>query len=94
MKEARLNSGLTQWILVGIETHVCVLQTAKDMKINGFDVVVLNDAVSSRTMYNFATGISELKEDNIRVSSIETVLFELFETSEDPNFKSFSELLK
>lgn len=94
IKDMIIKSGLTQWIVVGIETHVCILQTAKDLKQNGFDVVVLNDAVSSRSVYDFSTGISELKEDGIRVSSMETVLFELFETSEAPEFKFFSELLK
>ena len=87
-------SGINQWILVGIESHVCVLQTAKDLKANGFEVVVLNDAVSSRSLFDFSTSISEMKEDGIRVSSVETVLFELFETSEAANFKALSELIK
>lgn len=94
VQEVLLKSGLTQWIIVGIEAHVCILQTAKDLKKQAFDVVVLNDAVSSRTIYDFSTGISELKEDGIRVSSIETVLFELFETSEDKAFKALSQLIK
>lgn len=94
IQETLLKSGLTQWIVVGIEAHVCILQTAKDLKKHPFDVVVLNDAVSSRTIYDFSTGISELKEDGIRVSSVETVLFELFETSEDKAFKELSQLIK
>ena len=94
IRDMIVKSGITQWILVGIETHVCILQTAKDLKKNNFDVVVLNDAVSSRSLYDYSTAISELKEDGIRVSSVETVLFELMETSEAPEFKAFSELLK
>jgi nicotinamidase-related amidase len=94
IRDMIVKSGITQWILVGIETHVCILQTAKDLKMNKFDVVVLNDAVSSRSLYDFSTAISELKEDGIRVSSVETVLFELMETSEAAEFKAFSELLK
>lgn len=89
-----IKSGLKQWIIVGIESHVCVLQTAKDMKLNNFQIAVLNDAISSRSLFDFSTAIAEMKEDGIRISSVETVLFELFETSEAENFKALSELLK
>jgi len=94
IRDAIIKSSIKQWILVGLETHVCVLQTAKDLKMNGFDVVVLNDAVSSRSLFDFSTAISEMKDGGIRVSCTETVLFELFETSETANFKALSELLK
>jgi nicotinamidase-related amidase len=49
------------WILLGIETHICVLQTAKDLVASGKKVVVLNDATSSRSLYDYSTGIAELK---------------------------------
>lgn len=94
IRDMIVKSGIKQWILVGLESHVCVLQTAKDLKANNYDVVVLNDAVTSRSIFDFSTAISEMKDDGIRVSSTETVIFELFETSEDPNFKALSELLK
>lgn len=94
IRDMIVKSGLKQWVIVGIESHVCVLQTAKDLKQNGFDVTVLNDAISSRSLFDFSTAIAEMKEDGVRISSVETVLFELFETSEAENFKALSELLK
>lgn len=94
IRDMVIKSGITQWILVGLEAHVCVLQTAKDFKAQNFDVVVLNDAVSSRSLFDFSTAIAEMKDDGIRVSCTETVLFELFETSEAEHFKALSELLK
>ncbi len=94
IRDMIVKSGLKQWIIVGIESHVCVLQTAKDLKQNDFQVAVLNDAISSRSLFDFSTAIAEMKEDGIRISSVETVLFELFETSEAENFKALSELLK
>lgn len=83
-----------QWVLVGIEAHVCILQTAKDLIAQGKDVVVLNDAITSRYIYNFATAISEMKDIGIRISCVETILFELLEDSKAAEFKKISQLIR
>lgn len=85
---------LHQFILVGIEAHVCVLQTAKSMLEEGLEVVVLNDAISSRSIFDYSTAISEMKDLGIRVSSVETILFELVSDSKAKEFKSISQLIK
>jgi len=84
----------TQWIIVGIEAHVCILQTAKDLQAAGKQVVVLNDAISSRSIYDFSTAIAEMRDCGIRISSVETVLFELMRDASHPLFKEMSKLLK
>lgn len=86
--------GVKQWVIVGIEAHVCVLQTAKDLIREGMDVVVLNDAITSRSIYDFSTAIAEMRDDGIRISSTETVLFELLGDSEAAEFKKISQLVK
>lgn len=83
-----------QWILVGVEAHICVLQTAKGLLDSGKDVVVLNDAIGSRSIYDFSTGIAEMRDDGVRISSVETVLFELLRDSHSPEFKPISQLFK
>ena len=83
-----------QFILVGIEAHVCVLQTAKDLLKAGKQVAVLNDATSSRSIYDFSTAIAEIRDVGGRISSVETVLFELIHDSLSPDFKQISELIK
>lgn len=88
------NSGITQWVVVGIEAHVCVLQTAKDLLVAGFDVVVLNDAIASRSIYDFSTAIAEMRDYGIRISCSETILFELVHDSMAPEFKKLSQLIK
>lgn len=94
LKKDLLNMPVKQWVLVGIEAHVCVLQTAKDLLAANKQVVVLNDAISSRSIYDYSTAIAELRDCGARISSTETVLFELLRDSKAAEFKAISELIK
>lgn len=87
-------TGRKQWIVVGIEAHVCVLQTVRDLIEEGNDVVVVNDAISSRSIYDFSTAIAEMRDMGARIASTETVLFELFHDAKHPQFKALSALLR
>ena len=84
----------TQWIVAGIEAHICVLQTAKSLLKAQKQVVVLNDAISSRSIYDFSTAIAEMRDAGVRVTCSETVLFELLKDAKHPQFKAISELIK
>lgn len=92
--EALANMPITQWILIGIEAHVCVLQTAKDLLATGKQVVVLNDAISSRSIFNFSTAIAEMRDCGARISCLETVLFELMQDCQAPEFRSVLAIIK
>jgi len=94
VKEHLLSLPITQWVIVGIEAHVCVLQTARDLLMCDREVVVLNDAISSRSIFDYSTAIAEMRDMGIRVSSVETVLFELMRDSKVPEFKAVSALIK
>lgn len=83
-----------QWIVVGIEAHVCVLQTVHDLLNENKEVVVINDAISSRSIYDFSSAIADMRDMGARIASTETVLFELFHDAKHPQFKAFSALLK
>lgn len=87
-------SSYSQWIVVGIEAHICVLQTVKELLQNGKSVVVLNDAIASRSIYDFSTAIAEMRDDGARISCAETVLFELLRDSKHPSFHLISQLIK
>jgi nicotinamidase-related amidase len=84
----------SQWVLIGIEAHVCVLQTAKSLLKEGHQVIVLNDAITSRSIFDFSTAIAEMRDCGARITSAETILFELMKDSKDPHFKSISSLIK
>jgi len=94
IKQAILDLPVKQWIVIGIEAHVCVLQSAKDLLAAGKQVIVLNDAISSRSIYDFSTAIAEMRDCGARITSLETVLFELLHDSKDPSFKAISQLIK
>ncbi len=83
-----------QWVVVGIEAHVCVLQTVKGLLKLGKQVTVLNDAITSRSIYDFSTAIAEMRDAGARISCSETVLFELLQDSKHPQFKEISQLIK
>jgi len=93
-KAKLLEMPVSQWILVGIEAHVCVLQTARELIQEGKEVVVVNDAIGSRSIYDFSSAIAEFRDMGARVSSAETVLFELVRDSKAPEFKEISKLVQ
>ena len=94
LRQYILSLPIQQWVLMGIEAHVCVLQTVRDLLSADKQVVVLNDAVSSRSIYDFSTAIAEMRDCGARISSIETILFELLKNSKAPEFKQISQLVK
>ena len=94
LREKLLQPSIEQWIVAGLEAHVCVLQTAKDLVLAGKEVVVLNDCISSRSASNLLIAIAEMRECGIRVSSLETILFELIKDSKAPQFKQISQWVK
>jgi nicotinamidase-related amidase len=83
-----------QWLLIGIETHVCVLQTAKDLLARGKSVAIANDCVSSRSIFDYSTGLAEARDAGARITSLETALFELVRDSKAAEFKEISQLVK
>lgn len=84
----------SQWIVCGIEAHVCIFQTVRGLLELGNEVVVANDAISSRSIYDFSTAIAEIRDLGARVASVETILFELMRDSSRPEFRAFSALIK
>ncbi len=83
-----------QVILVGMETHVCVYQTSVDLKRAGYSLFILDDAVSSRFLHNYQSGLQALRDAGCTVVSTETAIFELLKVAATPEFKKVSSLIK
>ncbi|SFB74637.1 Isochorismatase family protein [Brevinema andersonii] len=81
-------------LLFGIETHVCVLQTAVDLKQAGYNPVVVEDAVSSRSDENKAIAFKRFDLEHVMVTSVESVLFELLRSFSNPIAKRILQLVK
>jgi nicotinamidase-related amidase len=86
--------GIQQVVVVGIESHVCVLQTALDLLSLGFQVHVPRDAVSSRHEEDQRTALQRMAREGVVVTTVEMTLFELLKTAQAPEFKEISKLVK
>ena len=83
-----------QVILIGIETHICVLQTALDLKKKGQEVFVIFEAVGSRKNQDKEFAIKRMINNGIQVITFEMMLFELLRDSKNKHFKTLSGLVK
>lgn len=92
--EPMWQAGRRSAVLCGIETHVCVLQSAFDLLAAGWDVHVVLDAVGSRHPWDHQTAIDRMRQAGIKIVTSEMVLFEWCETSTHPNFRAISQLVK
>lgn len=81
-------------ILAGIETHVCVLQTALDLISEGLQPVLVTDCVSSRKEKDKDMAIQRLIQAGVIPTTYESLLFELTQNAKHPVFKEISKLVK
>lgn len=79
-----------QLIVMGIEAHVCVLQTVLEMKNVGFDVYVVADAVSSRYEPDLKYALKRMNQEGVQLITAEMVFFEWLRQAGTPEFKSLS----
>ncbi len=83
-----------QVVLIGIEAHICVYQTAADLIQSGYEVQVAADAVSSRTPQNRSIGIQKMASCGAGITSAEMILFELLQTAGDPKARQIFQIVK
>jgi len=81
-------------VVAGVESHVCVYQTVSDLLANGYEVTLVADAVSSRTLENKEIALRRMTNDGAKLSSTEMTLFELTAASGTDEFRAISKLVK
>jgi nicotinamidase-related amidase len=81
-------------LLCGMETHICVMQTALGALHEGYVVHVASDAVSSRSEWNWRVGLDRMRAAGAVISSTEMILYELLRSSGAPAFKQLLPYLK
>jgi nicotinamidase-related amidase len=81
-------------IICGVETHICIYQTVLGALQSGYRVWVPADAVSSRTVRNYETGLARIKELGATVGNTEMIIYELLHRAGTPEFKELLPFLK
>ncbi|MGB8933166.1 MAG: isochorismatase family protein [Anaeromyxobacteraceae bacterium] len=87
-------TGRKQVIVAGMETHVCVFQTVRDLVAAGYEVHVCADAVASRSEEHRRVGIDLAREVGAIVTTAETAIFDLLHQAGTPEFKKVSPLVR
>ncbi len=85
---------LSQIVVCGIESHVCVQQTVLDLIENGFQVNLAADAVSSRKEIDYSTSLERMRDQGAEITTTESILFELLNVCGTPQFKDISKIVK
>jgi nicotinamidase-related amidase len=92
--ESIRNFDRRQILIAGVETHICVAQTALDLVQHGYQVHVAADAVSSRGMDRHKLGMEKMRDSGVIPCSAEQAVFELLYESGTEQFKSILKLVK
>ncbi len=87
-------SGKEHILICGVESHVCVYQTARDLFNLGWTVEVVADAVGSRKESNKMIALQRLELHGVDITSVETALFDMMESADIPEFKAISAIVK
>eukprot|EP01114_Cavostelium_apophysatum_P023845 TRINITY_DN9113_c0_g1_i1.p1 TRINITY_DN9113_c0_g1~~TRINITY_DN9113_c0_g1_i1.p1 ORF type:complete len:201 (-),score=30.68 TRINITY_DN9113_c0_g1_i1:29-631(-) len=81
-------------LLVGIEAHVCVFQTAQDLVEEGYDVHIIADGVSSQRSSDRKIAFERMKQFGAFITTSESAVFQMLRSAEHPSFKPLQPLFK
>lgn len=93
-KVAVENAKVVTWLVCGIESHICVYQTAVSLRQSGYRVELVTDCVSSRTAANKALALAKLTANGVVLTGLEMCLYEMVEDCRAPEFKEILALIK
>lgn len=87
-------TGADQIVLAGLETHICVNQTAHDLLNENFQVHILHDCVASRSPHNKETALRKMHQNGAIPSCVEMALFEIMRDAKNEKFREIQKLVK
>ncbi|ELE6570435.1 isochorismatase family protein [Vibrio parahaemolyticus] len=93
-KVAVENAKVDTCLVCGIESHICVYQTAVSLRQSGYRVELVTDCVSSRTAANKALALAKLTANGVVLTGLEMCLYEMVEDCRAPEFKEILALIK
>jgi len=83
-----------QAVIVGIETHICINQTAHDLMDEEIDTIVCADAVSARTEEMHELGLKRMSDEGTAIAHTESVVYEWLQSADHPMFREVLKLVK
>lgn len=92
--QSLLSTNRKQVLVCGIEAHICVYQTARELHEKGYQVEVVTDAVASRVEDNKIVAVEKLSRQGVGITSTEGALFEVLKIGQGPEFKAINKLVK
>ncbi len=93
-KESILKTNRKQWLVCGIEAHICVYQTVIGLFTNNFEVEVVADCISSRSKDSIDLALQKMQQKGISLTNVEMCLYELVKDSRNENFREILNLIK
>jgi nicotinamidase-related amidase len=94
IKEEIRKLGKKSIIICGIEAHICVLQTVIDLLDDGYDVIIIEDCISSRKNNDKLNALRRMEKEGAIIATYESILFELTKVAGNDTFKAISKLIK
>ncbi len=92
--EALEATKIQHWLICGIETHICVYQTARGLIEQGINVEVVSDCVSSRTPDNKQLGLERVRDCGGKITALEMCLYEIVQDCRKDEFKQILKLIR
>ena len=92
LKELK-NKKITNLIVCGIETHICIQQTVLDCLRQGFEVVIVSDAMSSRNRHDHEIALQRMIQSGAILTTTESIIFELCKTADRKEFKEIRNII-
>ena len=87
------NEKITNLIVCGIETHICIQQTALDCLEKGFEVILVSDAMSSRNRLDHEIALQRMIHKGAILTTTESIIFELCKTADRKEFKEIRNII-
>ncbi|QQE11807.1 isochorismatase family protein [Planctomycetota bacterium] len=87
------DKGVKSVLILGVEAHVCVMQSCLDLKLAGYNVGVIVDAIGSRNPIEWDTSIARMQQNDVTIMTVESSVFELVGDAKSENFKKVRPLV-
>lgn len=92
--QSKLDSVRPHILIAGIESHICVQQSAFDLLEQGYIPVILADCVSSRKIYDKEIALRRMEKEGMVITTVESALFEICKSAKHAKFKELSRIVK